>query len=164
MFPLPLKKQSNKNQPMDELCSLWQWNPCLITLLALNFLFTYRQRWARVTFLKVRNCNFATWRKYYRNRNSATFKEMLLRNRNSAIAIFSEVHNLRASIPLFSAYFWPRNPVNSWEKIGGKKFCTTVPLRQVLGFQRNRGVRDGHGGGWSRKINAWHLYTLMVYL
>ncbi len=21
-----------------------------------------------------------------------------------------------------------------------------------------------HGGGWSRKINAWHLYTLMVYL
>ncbi len=25
-------------------------------------------------------------------------------------------------------------------------------------------VRDGHGGGWSRKINAWHLYTLMVYL
>ncbi len=26
------------------------------------------------------------------------------------------------------------------------------------------GVRDGHGGGWSRKINAWHLNTLMVYL
>ncbi len=25
-------------------------------------------------------------------------------------------------------------------------------------------VRNGHGGGWSRKINAWHLYTLMVYL
>ncbi len=25
-------------------------------------------------------------------------------------------------------------------------------------------VRDGHGGGWSRKINAWHLYTLMIYL
>ncbi len=25
-------------------------------------------------------------------------------------------------------------------------------------------VRYGHGGGWSRKINAWHLYTLMVYL
>jgi outer membrane phospholipase A len=25
-------------------------------------------------------------------------------------------------------------------------------------------VRDSHGGGWSRKINAWHLYTLMVYL
>jgi hypothetical protein len=25
-------------------------------------------------------------------------------------------------------------------------------------------VRDGHGGGWSRKINAWYLYTLMVYL
>jgi hypothetical protein len=25
-------------------------------------------------------------------------------------------------------------------------------------------VCDRHGGGWSRKINAWHLYTLMVYL
>jgi hypothetical protein len=25
-------------------------------------------------------------------------------------------------------------------------------------------VRYRHGGGWSRKINAWHLYTLMVYL
>jgi hypothetical protein len=34
------------------------------------------------------------------------FKEMLLRNRNSAVAIFSEVRNLRASLPQFSAYFW----------------------------------------------------------
>ncbi len=25
-------------------------------------------------------------------------------------------------------------------------------------------VRYGHGGGGSRKINAWHIYTLMVYL
>ncbi len=25
-------------------------------------------------------------------------------------------------------------------------------------------VPHRHGGGWSRKINAWHLYTLMVYL
>jgi hypothetical protein len=25
-------------------------------------------------------------------------------------------------------------------------------------------VRDGHGGGWSRKINARYLHTLMVYL
>ncbi len=25
-------------------------------------------------------------------------------------------------------------------------------------------VRDSHGGGGSRKINAWHIYTLMVYL
>ncbi len=25
-------------------------------------------------------------------------------------------------------------------------------------------VRYRHGGGWSRKINAWYLYTLMVYL
>jgi hypothetical protein len=25
-------------------------------------------------------------------------------------------------------------------------------------------VRYSHGGGGSRKINAWHIYTLMVYL
>jgi hypothetical protein len=45
------------------------------------------------------------------------FKEMLLRNRNSAIAIFSDVRNLRASFPQFSAYFWPWNPVG----VHGKK-------------------------------------------
>ncbi len=27
-----------------------------------------------------------------------------------------------------------------------------------------RTVRYSHGGGESRKINAWHIYTLMVYL
>jgi hypothetical protein len=38
------------------------------------------------------------------------FKEMLLRNRNFAIPqshFFSDVRNLRASFPQFSAYFWP---------------------------------------------------------
>jgi hypothetical protein len=35
--------------------------------------------------------------------------------------------------------------------------CKELSTREVS-------VRDGHGGGWSRKINAWHLYTLMVYL
>ncbi len=25
-------------------------------------------------------------------------------------------------------------------------------------------VRDTHGGGWSRKINARYLHTLMIYL
>jgi phage terminase large subunit-like protein len=33
------------------------------------------------------------------------FKEMLLHNRNSAIAIFSEVCNFRAPLPQFLAYF-----------------------------------------------------------
>jgi hypothetical protein len=44
------------------------------------------------------------------------FKEMLLCNRNSAIPqsqFFSEVRNLRASLPLFSAFFWLWNPVDS---------------------------------------------------
>jgi hypothetical protein len=31
-------------------------------------------------------------------------------------------------------------------------------------FLYDQTVRDGHGGGGSRKINAWHIYTLMVYL
>jgi hypothetical protein len=35
---------------------------------------------------------------------------------------------------------------------------------QFLGFLIGLAVRDGHGGGGSRKINAWHIYTLMVYL
>jgi hypothetical protein len=26
------------------------------------------------------------------------------------------------------------------------------------------GVPYSHGGGWSKKINAWYLNTLMVYL
>ncbi len=55
------------------------------------------QRWARATFFWVRNRNSATWRKHLRNRKSATFKEMLLRNRNSAIAIFSEVRNFKSA-------------------------------------------------------------------
>jgi hypothetical protein len=38
-----------------------------------------------------------------------------------------------------------------------------IQLRLVK-KQRERGVPYRHGGGWSRKINAWHLYTLMVYL
>ncbi len=28
----------------------------------------------------------------------------------------------------------------------------------------NDNVSDTHGGGWSRKINARYLHTLMVYL
>ncbi len=38
------------------------------------------------------------------------------------------------------------------------------PLSSTNAIGANTIVRDGHGGGWSRKINAWHLYTLMVYL
>jgi hypothetical protein len=39
-----------------------------------------------------------------------------------------------------------------------------VIINKYPGEGSMRSVRDGHGGGWSRKINAWHLYTLMVYL
>jgi hypothetical protein len=39
-----------------------------------------------------------------------------------------------------------------------------IELMQYNDFPFKIIVRDGHGGGWSRKINAWHLYTLMVYL
>jgi hypothetical protein len=34
----------------------------------------------------------------------------------------------------------------------------------VTGISAKVIVRDGHGGGWSRKINARYLHTLMVYL
>ncbi len=44
---------------------------------------TDKQRWARATFFWVRNRNSATWRKNFRNRNSA--KEKLLCNPTSAI-------------------------------------------------------------------------------
>jgi hypothetical protein len=43
------------------------------------------QRWARATFFRVNYRNSATWRKNFCNRNSATFKQMMLRNHNSAI-------------------------------------------------------------------------------
>ncbi len=41
---------------------------------------------------------------------------------------------------------------------------------QIMMISDNGGDGDNicvllsHGGGWSRKINAWYLYTLMVYL
>jgi hypothetical protein len=48
---------------------------------------------------------------------------------------------------------------------GGGSNCQlgSTPLTPVKDVAKGS-VRDGHGGGWSRKINAWHLYTLMVYL
>ncbi len=71
------------------------------------------QRWARATFFWVRNRNSATCRKHLRNRNSATFQRMSLRNRNSAIPQSQffwnpqlQVRNLRALLPQFSADFW----------------------------------------------------------
>ncbi len=83
---------------------------------------TNLQRWARATFFWVPNRNSATRRKHFRNHNSATFKEMLLRNRNSAIPQSQffwspqvQVRNLRTSLPQFSAHFWPWNPVDSWK-------------------------------------------------
>jgi hypothetical protein len=63
--------------PLDQWnCVGMQWDCRLLCIM---------QRWARATFFWDRNRNSATRRKHFRNRNSATFKEMLLRNRNSAI-------------------------------------------------------------------------------
>ncbi len=39
-----------------------------------------------------------------------------------------------------------------------------LPMASQLSLEGPSSVRYGHGGGWSRKINAWHLHTLMVYL
>jgi hypothetical protein len=69
---------------------------------------------------------------------SATFSEMLLRNRNrnSAIAIFSEVHNFNsvASLKKFSHIFDVGIRKIHEKKIGGKKSHATVPLSQDLVF------------------------------
>ncbi len=40
---------------------------------------------------------------------------------------------------------------------------SVYPLRVFFVFFFSS-VRDTHGGGWSRKINARYLHTLMVYL
>jgi hypothetical protein len=45
-----------------------------------------------------------------------------------------------------------------------KRHFIVLELRLYHANEEEVIVRDGHGGGWSRKINAWHLYTLMVYL
>ncbi len=96
------------------------------------------RRWACATFFLVRNHNSATWRKHFYNRNSATFKEMLLRNCNSAIpqsqfflksATWSpqpKVRNLRVSLPQFLAVesleirpFLPSDVFCYWEDFKG---------------------------------------------
>ncbi len=80
-------------------------------------------------FFWVRNRNSATWRRHFHNRNSANFKEMLLRKCNSAIPqsqCFLKSATLNPQLESFtSAIFgliWPWNPVYSWtKKIRGKK-------------------------------------------
>jgi hypothetical protein len=82
--------------------------------LGIIFKVRIQQRWAHATFffesaitILLRKGNtFAI-------ANPQLFKEMLLHNSNTAIAIFSEVRNVRASLPQFSAYFWLWNPVES---------------------------------------------------
>ncbi len=76
----------------------------------------------------------------------------------------------------------PFSPISEWSYIGSVWYRNGPILGSVryqngpiLGSVRYRNgpilgsVQIGivpcrHGGGWSRKINAWHLYTLMVYL
>jgi hypothetical protein len=64
------------------------------------------------------------------------FKEMLLRNRNSSMAIFSYVCNLKEFH--FHNFWHILGHGQFMKKIGGKKSCAIVPLRQVFGFWRNR--------------------------
>ncbi len=49
---------------------------------------------------------------------------------------------------------------HEWKKIVSE-LDSQMHLKQC---RLNITVRDGHGGGWSRKINARYLHTLMVYL
>ncbi len=90
------------------------------------------QRWARPTFFWVRNRNSATWRKHFRNRNAATFKEMFLRNRNSAIPQsqffpksatwelrFRNFRHILGVKKLEIKYFLPPGVVRYWEDFKG---------------------------------------------
>ncbi len=57
----------------------------------------------------------------------------------------------------------PDSSINSWDSW----FIFNLQKINTCYYTNNsntRIVRDGHGGGGSRKINAWHMYTLMVYL
>ncbi len=91
-------------------------------------------------FFWVCNRNFATWRKHFRHRNSATFLEMLLRKCNSAIPqsqFFLKSATLNPQLESFTSaifgIFLARESSLFMNKlIGGKISRTTVPLRQVL--------------------------------
>jgi hypothetical protein len=43
-------------------------------------------------------------------------------------------------------------------------YSTVCNTLRIIFISKVLIVRYSHGGGWSRKINAWHLHTLMVYL
>ncbi len=59
------------------------------------------------------------------------------------------------------------------QRVSGQRYCDAAWLQDhhllVITFQ-GTGILKGvvvpyrHGGGWSKKINAWYLNTLMVYL
>jgi hypothetical protein len=44
------------------------------------------------------------------------------------------------------------------------EYCCRIIIFKLDPPYRNIVVPYRHGGGWSRKINAWYLNTLMVYL
>jgi hypothetical protein len=68
------------------------------------------------------------------------FKEMLLRNRNSAIpqSQFFLKSATCFNSAIFGIFFAMESGRFMEKKIGGKKSCATVPLRQVFGIERNR--------------------------
>jgi hypothetical protein len=73
------------------------------------------------------------------------FKEMFLHNRNSAfpqsqIFLMSATSSpqLESFISAIFGILMAMESTRFKKKIGGKKSCVTVPLRQVFGFQRNR--------------------------
>ncbi len=72
---------------------------------------------------------------------SAIVIPQLLKKSFSAIAIFSEVRNLRASIPQFSAHFRPWNPVDSWgEKSEVKKMSGYCPFKASFRFPEKQRI------------------------
>jgi hypothetical protein len=70
--------------------------------------------------------------------------------------IFAACYWALEKVIIFSTRYWDLKKVTISSFFYSAKSSLNVTLLVT--------VRDSHGGGWSRKINAWHLYTLMVYL
>jgi hypothetical protein len=66
------------------------------------------QRWAQATFFLSPQSQFRNLKEAFPQSHSRNF----LKKFNSAIEIFSDVRNLRASFPQFSAYCLPWNQIH----------------------------------------------------
>ncbi len=92
------------------------------------------QRWACTTFL-VRNRNSTTWRKHFRNRNSATLRNVAPQPRNSAVCNFKSA-TWELQFRNFQHIFGHGILSIHIKKLEGSKISCYFPLRQVFFISR----------------------------